>query len=176
MTARARMVCATDLMARSDFALSRAVLLAQRTGARLTFVHAVDPRGSERLMRAQVNRAYVQLLSKVDQAFGSAAAAIDVVVRAGGPARCHRQGCERVGCRPGRAGSTAAGATRFDFRHDRRAPVAPVKQPVLVVHRPADELSAVAMAVDLSNTSVPMIQAAARLGVLDDAQTTLLHA
>ena len=83
MTARGRMVCATDLTARSDFALSRAVLLAQQTGARLTFVHAVDPRRPERQRRAQVNRAYVQLLSKVDQACGSTAAAIDVVVRAG---------------------------------------------------------------------------------------------
>ena len=67
MTVLGRIVCATDFTARSDLALSRAVLLARQTGARLTLVHAVDARRSERQVRAQVNRAYVQLLSKVDQ-------------------------------------------------------------------------------------------------------------
>ena len=124
MTTRGRIVCATDLTARSDFALRRAVLLAQQTGARLTLVHAVDPRGSERQRRAQVNRAYVQLLSKVDQAFGSAAAAIDVVVRAGGRLDVIVEVANEVECRPGRAGGAAATAARFDFRHDRRASVA----------------------------------------------------
>ena len=54
MTARGRIVCATDFTARSDLALSRAALLAQQTGARLTLVHAVDPRRSERVLRARI--------------------------------------------------------------------------------------------------------------------------
>jgi nucleotide-binding universal stress UspA family protein len=52
-----------------------------------------------------------------------------------------------------------------------------IKRPVLVVHRQAlSSYRRVAMAVDLSNSAVPMIQSAARLGVLEDADTTLLHA
>ncbi|HKS53648.1 MAG TPA: universal stress protein [Steroidobacteraceae bacterium] len=177
MTPRARIVCATDLTPRSDFALSRAMLLAQQTGARLTLVHAVDPRRSERLVRARVNRAYVQLLSHVDRAFGSAAAAVDVVVRAGGRldviikvandanadlvllAAPQRRRLDSI------FGTTAERLLRA------------LKRPVLVVHRPVDgSYRNVAMAVDLSNTSLPLIQTAARLGVLEGAQTTLLHA
>jgi universal stress protein E len=177
MTARGRILCATDLTARSDFALRRAVLLAQQTGARLTFVHAVDPRRSERQRRAQVNRAYVQLLSKVDQAFGSVAAAIDVVVRAGG----------RLDVIVEVANETNADLVVLAAPQRRRLDsifgttaerlLRVVKQPVLVVHRSADSsYRRVALAVDLSNTSVPMIQAATRLGIFEDAQTTLLHA
>ena len=129
MTAPGRIVCATDFTARSDLALSRAVLLARQTGARLTLVHAVDPRQSQRQVRAQVNRAYVQLLSKVDQGFGSKSAAIDVarsepVARSMSSPRS--PGNER---RPGGAGGAAAAATRLDRRHDGRATVARDRAP-----------------------------------------------
>lgn len=177
MTALGRIVCATDFTARSDLALSRAVLLARQIGARLTLVHAVDPRQSERQVRAQVNRAYVQLLSKVDQGFGSESAAIDIDVRAGGPldviakvasetnadlvvlAAPQRRRLDSI------VGTTAERLLRA------------IGRPVLVVHREArDSYRRVAMAVDLSNMSLPMIQTASRLGVLDNAETTLLHA
>lgn len=177
MTARGRIVCATDFTARSDLALSRAALLAQQTGARLTLVHAVDPRRSERVLRARVNRAYVQLLSKVDQAFGSASAAIDVAVRAGGPLDVIAKVANEVHAdlvvlaAPQRrrldsiVGTTAERLLRA------------IGRPVLVVHREAlGSYRRVAMAVDLSNASLPMIQTTARLGVLHDAETTLLHA
>jgi nucleotide-binding universal stress UspA family protein len=177
MTARRQIVCATDFTARSDLALSRAVLLAQQTGARLMLVHAVDRRKSTRVLRAQVNRAYVQLLSKVDQACGSAAAAIDVTVRAGKPldaivAVANESDADLlVLAAPQSLRSDAIFGTSAErlLRATRRA--------VLVVHRPAaGNYRRVAMAVDLSNKSVPMILDAARLGVLHGAQTTLLHA
>jgi nucleotide-binding universal stress UspA family protein len=177
MTARGRIVCATDFTARSDHALRRAVMLAQQTNARLTLVHAVDPRKSGRAMRAQVNRAYIQLLSKVDQAFGSAAAAIDIAVRPGKPLDV----IATVANAPDvdLAVLAAPQLRRSDsiFGTTAERLLRATKQPVLVVHRSADSsYRRVAMAVDLSNISVPMIQAAARLGFLDDAETTLLHA
>jgi universal stress protein E len=172
-----RIVCATDLTARSELALSRAVLLAQQTGARLTLVHAVGPRRSERHLRAQVNRAYVQLLTRVDRAFGSASTAIDIAVRGGVPLDVIAQVVSETNAdlvvlaapqrrrRDSIIGTTAERLLRA------------IERPVLVVHRAVQgSYSRVAMAVDLSNTSLPMIQAAARLGVLDNAETTLLHA
>jgi universal stress protein E len=177
MTNRRRIVCATDLTARSDFALSRAVLLAQQTGARLTLVHGVDPRRSQRLLRAQVNRAYVQLLSKVDQTFASAAAAIDVVVRAGGRLDVIVKVANEANA--DLLVLAAPQRRRLDsiFGTTAERLLRAVKRPVLVVHRPVmGPYRRVAMAVDLSNTSLPMIQSAARLGVLDGAETTLLHA
>jgi nucleotide-binding universal stress UspA family protein len=177
MTARSQIVCATDFTARSDLALSRAVLLAQQTGARLMLVHAVDRRKPARVLRAQINRAYVQLLSKVDQAFGSAAATIDVTVRAGKP-------LDAITAVANEADAdllvlAAPQSLRSDaiFGTSAERLLRATHRPVLVVHRPAeDNYRRVAIAVDLSNKSVRMILDAARLGVLHDAQTTLLHA
>ena len=177
MTALGRIVCATDFTARSDLALSRAVLMARQTGARLTLVHAVDPRQSERQARAQVNRAYVQLLSKVDQGFGSESAAIDIAVRSGGP-------LDVIAKVAGEANAdlvvlAAPQRRRMDSIVGTTAErlLRAIGRPVLVVHREArDSYRRVAMAVDLSNMSLPMIQTASRLGVLDNAETTLLHA
>lgn len=177
MAARARIVCATDLTARSDFALSRAVLLAQQTGARLTLVHAVDPRTSERQARAQVNRAYVQLLSTVDQAFGPAASSIDIAVRVGGRLDVIVKVANEADV--DLVVLAAPQRRRLDsiFGTTAERLLRALKRPVLVVHRPAlGAYRSVAMGVDLSNTSLPMIQAAARLGFLEGAQTTLLHA
>ncbi|HEY7640762.1 MAG TPA: universal stress protein [Steroidobacteraceae bacterium] len=177
MAARGRIVCATDFTARSDFALRRAVLLAQQTGARLTLVHAIDPRKSGRALRGQVNRAYVQLLSGVDRAFGATSAAIDIAVRAGRPldviARVANDSNADL------VVLAAPQSRRFDaiFGTTAERLLRTIERPVLVVHRDAhSSYRQVAMAVDLSNTSLPMIQAAARLGVLADAKTTLLHA
>jgi universal stress protein E len=176
MATSGRIVCATDFTARSDLALSRAVLLAQQTGARLTLVHAVDARQSERQVRAQVNRAYVQLLSKVDQ-FSAQSAAIDVAVRAGGPLDVIAKVATEANA--DLVVLAAPQPRRFDSIVGTTAErlLRAIGRPVLVVHREArDSYRRVAMAVDLSNMSLPMIQRAARLGVLDDAETTLLHA
>jgi nucleotide-binding universal stress UspA family protein len=177
MMARGRIVCATDFTARSDLALSRAVLLAQQTGARLTLVHALNPRRSERLARVHANRAYVQLLSKVDRSFGPAANAIDIAVRAGNPldviakVALEANADLVVLAAPQQRRSDAIFGTMAERL------LRAIKRPVLVVHREAQQsYRRVAMAVDLSNASLPMIQMATRLGVLHDAETTLLHA
>ena len=173
MQARRQIVCATDFAARSDRALSRAVLLARQTGARLTLVHAVDARRSERQARAQVNRAYVQLLSKVDQE----SVAIDVAVRVGGRLDVIAKVASEVNA--DLVVLAAPQRRRLDslFGTTAERLMRAIGRPVLVVHREAQETyRRVALAVDLSNTSLPMIQAAARLGVLDSSDTTLLHA
>jgi universal stress protein E len=177
MHARGRIVCATDFTARSDLALSRAVLLAKQTGARLTLVHAVDARKSERQVRTQVNRAYVQLLSKVDQGFGPESAAVDIAVRAGGPLDVIAKVATETNA--DLVVLAAPQRRRFDSIVGTTAErlLRAIGRPVLVVHREAQEsYRRVAMAVDLSNMSLPMIQAASKLGVLDNAETTLLHA
>jgi universal stress protein E len=176
MTARSRIVCATDLRVRSNFALNRAVQLARQTGARLTLVHAVDARRSAPRVRAQVNRAYVQLLSMVDRTFGSAAAA-DIVVRAGGPLDVIVKVATEVDA--DLVVLAAPQRRRLDsiFGTTAERLLRAMQRPVLVVHRRTTfSYRRVSMAVDLSNASLPMIQAAARLGMLERAETTLLHA
>jgi nucleotide-binding universal stress UspA family protein len=177
MTLRRAIVCATDLRVRSNFALNRAVQLARQTGSRLTLVHAIDARRSAPRVRAQVNRAYVQLLSMVDRNFAAAAAAIDIVVRAGGPLEVMAKVATEVDA--DLVVLAAPQPRRLDslFGTTAERLLRAIQRPVLVVHRRTTfDYRRVAMAVDLSNSSLPMIQAAARLGVLERAQTTLLHA
>jgi universal stress protein E len=177
MAVRPRIVCATDLRVRSNFALHRAVQLARQTGARLTLVHAVDARRSAPRVNAQVNHAYVELLSKVDGTFGSASAPVDVAVRAGGPLDVIVKVATEVDA--DLVVLAAPQRQRLDslFGATAERLLRVIKRPVLVVHRRTTfSYRRVAMAVDLSNTSLPIIQAAARLGMLDRAETTLLHA
>jgi nucleotide-binding universal stress UspA family protein len=162
---------------RSTFALNRAVHLARQAGARLTLVHAVDARRSAPRVRAQVNRAYVQLLSMVDRTFGSAAAATDIVVRAGGPLDVIVKVATEIDA--DLVVLAAPQRRRLDsvFGTTAERLLRAMQRPVLVVHRRTTfSYRRVSMALDLSNASLPMIQAAARLGMLERAETTLLHA
>lgn len=173
----ARILCATDLTGRSEWALRRAMVLANQTGARLTLVHAVDARQSPRVIRAQANRAYVRLLAKVDRACGAASAAVDIAVRAGSPLDVIAGVAKESDAdllvlaapRPRRFDSLVGTTAERLLRA--------IGRPVLVVHRDVQgSYRRVAIALDLSNGSLPMIQAAGRLGVLEHAQATLLHA
>lgn len=172
-----RILCAIDFTARSELALRRAVLLSRQTGARLMLVHAVDPGQTQRAVRMHANRAYVRLLSMIDQEYGSASAAVDIAVRAGGPLDvivkvANESSADLVVL-------AAPRARKFDSIVGTTAErlLRAIKRPVLIVHRDAQtQYRHVALAVDLSNASLPMIQAAGRLGVLDDAYATVLHA
>jgi nucleotide-binding universal stress UspA family protein len=177
MTVRTQIVCATDLRVRSNSALRRAVELARRTGARLTLVHAVDARRSAPRVRAQVNRAYVQLLALVERTCGSAAAATDIVVRAGGRLDVIANVAAEVDA--DLVVLAAPQRRRLDsiFGTTAERLLRAMQRPVLVVHRRTTfSYRRVSLAVDLSNASLPLIQAASRLGILDRTETTLLHA
>ena len=163
-----RILCATDLSVRSTPALRRAGSLARQTGARLTLLHVIDTRQPERVARMQANRAYVDLLSQADRAFGSAAGFIDVVVRRGAVVEIIATSAREwdadlivVAAPKSRRLEAIVGTTAE--RLVRRA-----KRPVLVVRR---ELQGgyrdVAIAADLSSASLPIIRAAIRLGALD---------
>lgn len=172
-----RMLCATDLADRSEAALHRAVALARQTGARLTVVHATEDRTPGRVMRMQINRAYVQLLAKFEKSFNSDLKSIDVVVRAGPARQVIVDTATEIDAdllvmappRPRRL-DWIVGTTAERF-------IRATSRPLLVVHRPVeDSYRKVAVATDLSNASVPMLRTAVRLGVLDHAHATLVHA
>jgi nucleotide-binding universal stress UspA family protein len=172
-----RVLCTTDLTARSEPALHRAVALARQSGARLTIVHATANRPPGRVMRMQINRAYVQLLSKLDKLFNSQAKLVDVVVRAGSAPQlivdtANEVDADLVVMAPPRP-------RRFDWIVGTTAErfIRATNRPLLVVHRPVEgNYRNVALATDLSNASVPMLRTAAGLGVLDHAQATIVHA
>ena len=172
-----RIVCATDLSARSTAAWLRAAALARQTGARLTLLHVIDPRLTERVARRRANRAYVEMLSQADQAFGASAGFIDVVVRRGRV----RGTIARI------ADETAADLLVVAAPKVRRLDsivgttaerlVRTAKRPVLVVRREMQgSYRSVAIAADFSSTSLPMLRTVVRLGALDSASATIVHA
>ena len=172
-----RILCATDLSARSTAALRRAGSLARQTGARLTLLHVIDTRQPERVARMRANRAYAELLSQADRAFGSAAGFIDVVVRRGNvleiiatSAREWDAGLVVVAAPRSRRLDSIVGTTAERL-------VRTAKLPVLVVRREVQGgYREVAIATNLSSASLPMIRTAVRLGALERASATVVHA
>jgi nucleotide-binding universal stress UspA family protein len=169
-----RIVCATDLTVRSTAAWERAASLARRTGARLTLLHVIDP-GQPARMRA--NRAYVELLSQADLAFGSAAGFIDVAVRRGNVRDIITRTADEwdadlivLAAPKSRRLDSIVGTTAERL-------VRTAKRSVLVVRREMKGgYRQVAIAADLSSASLPMIRTAVRLGALDGACATVVHA
>ena len=172
-----RIVCATDLSARSTAAWLRAAALARQTGARLTVLHVIDPRLPERVARRRANRAYVEMLSQADRAFGATAGFIDVVVRRGGVRRTIVRIAEEtaadlivVAAPKLRRLDSIVGTTAERL-------VRTAKRPVLVVRREMQgNYRSVAVAADISSASLPMLRTAIRLGALDSVSATIIHA
>lgn len=172
-----RILCASDLSVRSAETLRRAGLLARQTGARLTLLHVIDTRQPERVARMQANRAYVELLSQADRAFGSGAGFIDVVVRRGSVLEIIAASAREwdadlivVAAPKSRRLESIVGTTAERL-------VRTAKRPVLVVRREVQGgYRDVAIAADLSSASSPMIRTAVRLGALEGASATVVHA
>jgi nucleotide-binding universal stress UspA family protein len=161
----------------SRIALQRAALAAQQMDATLVILHAVDSSNSEREVRARSNRAYARLLSHSEEVLGTRADAANIIVRAGDPLDVISQMATEWNAdlvvlaapEPRRfdniAGTTAERVVRM------------TKRPVLIVHREAENhYGNVALAVDMSRASMPMIRRSVEFGVLDNADTTVVHA
>lgn len=169
-------LCATDLTPRSTPAWQRAVALARQTRAKLTLLHVIDSRQPERVARMRANRAYAQLLSKVDRTFGSATS-VDVVVRSGKAREIIATTASEwdadlivLAAPRSRRLDSVVGTTAERL-------VRTAKRPVLVVRRDVrGSYRNVAIAADLSNAAAPMIRTAVHLGALDRARATIVHA
>jgi universal stress protein E len=171
-----RIVCATDLSARSTAAWLRAAALARQTGARLTLLHVIDPRLPARAARRRANRAYVEMLSQADRAIGATAGFIDVVVRRGRVRGTIARIADEVGA--DLLVVAAPKLRRFDSIVGTTAErlVRTAKRPVLVVRREMQgSYRSVAIAADLSSASLPMLRTAVCLGAIESATATLVH-
>jgi nucleotide-binding universal stress UspA family protein len=129
------------------------------------------------MARHLANRAYIELLSQVDRAFGSAAGFVDVVVRRGDVREIIARTAEQanadlivLAAPQSRSLDSIMGTTAERL-------VRTVKRPVLIVRREMQgDYRNVAIAADLSSASLPMLRTAVRLGALDGASATIVHA
>ncbi len=172
-----RILCATDLTARSDNTTRRASLLAQQLKAEILFVHAVAESHAGRVLRMKIARAQAQLLTLAERAKKFGAANADVSVSVSTPIQAIIGAAQAwkpdiiVMARPRRQrldpviGTTAERVIRATHR------------PVLLVNaRGVEPYRNVVLATDLSKTSVQVARIAASMGLLRDAYTWIVHA
>ena len=179
-----RIVVATDLRERSAMALRRAIALATGIDARLSLVHAVRKAPSKSKERARRNFAYAQLLSAVDEAISSPIDPhrqsfnhIEIDVQVGKPLDVIIAAANEVNA--DLIVIAAPQARRLDWIVGTTAErlIRATQRPVLIVHGEMHAMyRSAAVATDLSDGSISLIQAAARFGLLAQAHTTLLHA
>lgn len=82
-----KMLCATDLLPKTEPAIERAGLLAQQQGANLSLVHLVSPASSERVFEQSLAIAMARTKARARRPLWRYGAEPAVIVRAGNPAR-----------------------------------------------------------------------------------------
>jgi nucleotide-binding universal stress UspA family protein len=176
-TPKRKILCATDLTPRSDRAMQRTALLAQQTNAEVFFLHAVNDKLAGRVLRSKMNRAYARLAFHsgrfMKQTSGSATTAVrigkpvDAVIAA---AREYKPDLI-VMARPKRRRLEAMIGTTAE-RIIRSTGCS-----MLLVGNAADAAYERAiLATDLSATSLHVMRTAVEMGVLEYADTSVVHA
>jgi universal stress protein E len=173
-----RLLCATDLLPKSEFAIDRAGLLAEELGADLSLLHVVSPVASERVLEQSLQIAIARMKSRVRPPLWRTRTTPDVVVRAGNPARLILDTIGReepdlliVGPHERRGVFDALEGTIAEKAVSAR------KCPVLVVQGSASAAYRnVLLALDLTAGSRLAVRVAEPLVLKHGAQATVVHA
>jgi Universal stress protein UspA and related nucleotide-binding proteins len=172
-----RILCATDLGARSERAMHRAALLAQQMNAEVLFVHAVNDRLAGRVLRSKVNRAYARLTFQSERLMKHAPENAMAAVQLGKPVDVLIAAAREfnpdliVLAQPKRRRLDAIVGTTAE-RIIRGADCS-----VLLVANSAErEYERVVLATDLSSTSAHVTRTVVNMGMLKNAYTWVVHA
>jgi universal stress protein E len=173
-----RLLIATDLLPKSEFAIDRAGLLADELGAELSMLHVVSPVSSERVLEQSLQIAIARMKSRARSPLWHAKTTPDVVVRAGNPARVIMDAIARnepdlliVGPHERRGVVDALQGTIIEKAvSSRRCPVLVVQQGASANYRN------ILLALDAAAGSRAAVRAAERFVLRDGAQATAIHA
>jgi nucleotide-binding universal stress UspA family protein len=173
-----RILCATDLLPKSAFAIERAGLLAEQLDADLSLLHVVTPPESEQTLEQDLQHASAHLKSRARPPLWRVGPLPSVLVRAGNPARTLVQAARQAdadlivlgnhGKRPARDALAGTIAARVLSEH---------QCPVLIVKRmPRGTYRKVLLALDRSVSSAVALRAAEALILKDGMRATVVHA
>ena len=172
-----RILCATDLGLSSDRTLRRAALIAKQMNARVLFLHVVSERQPVRVMHLKANRARVRLMVQAEKAMAHAPEMASVEIHFGKPRRVIGEIAAQWNA------DLIVLASPVSRRYDRilgttaERIIRSVACPVLLVNQePLDQYKQIAVASDLSATSVRVAHAIRRLRVFDEALAWFVHA
>jgi universal stress protein E len=173
-----RLLCATDLLPKSECAIDRAGILAHEIGADLSLLHVVSATASERILEQSLQIAIARMKSRARPPMWRRGPTPHVLVRTGNPARLildtvteEKPDVLIVGPHRKRGVVDALEGTIAQKVLSAR------KCALLMVQRPADvEYSNVLLALDLSADSSAVVRAAESLLRNADARATVVHA
>jgi nucleotide-binding universal stress UspA family protein len=173
-----RVVCATDLLPRSEAAVERASLVADQLGADLTLLHVVAPGESERALEQTLQAAVSQMKSRSQPPMWRGQRVPNVVIRAGSPARIIRETTAHSKAQLLVLGPHRKRPIRDTFEGTIAEKALTARTcPLLVVQdEPRSSYRRILLALDLSETSAGAIRAAESLVLSPDADATIVHA
>jgi universal stress protein E len=171
-------LCATDLLAKSDAAVDRTGLLAQSLDARTSLLHVVAPMSSERVLEQTLQIAIASMKSRARPPLWRHGPMPEVAVRAGNPARVilntiSQGDIDLLVLGPHRKRGVLdalEGTIAEKVLGARRAPLLMVQNDASVAYQ------RVLLALDLSAESASALRVAERLLMNDDTQATIVHA
>jgi nucleotide-binding universal stress UspA family protein len=173
-----RLLCATDLLPKSEYAVDRAGLLAEELGADLSLLHVVSPVSSEQVLEQSLQIAITRMNWRVRPPLWRAGKTPDVLVRAGNPARlildaiAHEEPDLLIVGPHGRRGVLDAPEATIAEKivSARQCPVLVVQERASAPYRNA------LLALDAAAGSRIALRAAERLVLKDSAHGTVIHA
>ena len=160
-----KILCATDLLAKSEAAVQRAGMLADNLEADVTLLHVVTPSQSERVLEQSLQMAIVDMKSRARRPFWRARQKPNIAVQTGSPAKIILAALSRS-----TPGLLILGPHRKRPIRDAlegtvaQKALATRKCPVLVVHsQPHNPYQRVLFALDTSSASATAVRVAESL-------------
>lgn len=173
-----RILCATDLLPKSEAAIERAGMLADDLGAELTLLHVVVPTDSERVLEQTLQMSLAHTKARAQPPLWRARTRPNVAMRAGNPARRIADALEQSKARLLVVGPHRKRPLRDTFEGTIAEKVLAAKRwPLLVVQtEPRASYQRVLLALDLSAASASAVRAAEALVLASDSDVKVVHA
>lgn len=173
-----RVLCATDLLPKSEPAIERAGLVADQLGADLTLLHIVVPGESERALEQTLTTAVARMTSRAQPPLWQGRRTPDVAVRAGNPARIILDAVAQSKARLLVLGPHRKRPLRDAFEGTIAEKALTARNcPLLVVRDEArSSYRRILLALDLSDASASAVRAAESLVIAPEADLAIVHA
>jgi universal stress protein E len=172
-----RLLCATDLLPKSEAAVDRAGLLAQQLDAQLTLLHVVSPVASELNLEQALQAAIADLKSRANAPQWRHGPLPEVAVRTGSPARLIREAIDQHSPDLLIVGPHRKRPVRDVLEGTIAEKILGTRQcPLLIVRDKADaEYRNVLLALDISSECGGALRAAESLVLSPNTQAMVMH-
>jgi universal stress protein E len=172
-----RLLCATDLLPKSEAAIDRAGMLAEQLKAQLSLVHVVSPTATERNLEQALQLSITTLNARARPPAWRAGPLPEVAVRTGNPARLIIDSIDKRRVNLLVIGPHRKRSIRDVLEGTIAEKILNTRQcPLLIVQKPADaEYRQVLLALDVAEESGGAVRAAETLVLNARAQAMVMH-